>query len=742
MAVKNLNMPVFPPFDLDDYTTVGTRWTKYKKRFANLCVALHVTDDKQKLALLLNYVGEEAYDIYDSTLVPGADENLANAIKLFDDYFNPKTNTSYEIYVFRNMRQQVDESVQQYFIRLKLQAQKCDFNATLDTELKRQVELSTTNNKLRRYSFQNPALSLTDFLKYAKTLEDSNTQADVVEKWAEEKEVNRIAKGYPGNKQFSGKKSFSVQYSQQPVNNNTHQKSCFRCGGIYPHVNSCPAYNKKCNNCSKMGHFASCCRTKTGIPSFPSPYRQNSSPNHRPLNAVNVNTHENSDSECDPVFALNSSSSNNNMEQFSRGCYDNNLECTSEMYAYVNSIEKFNVTVSVEKQPIRLLIDSGAGINVMNINTFNSINRKLKDNNKISLRKTKTKLLTYGESTPSLRSLGVATVLLETKQKFLTTEFHVVNTQHRNLLSGASALKLNLISLPVNNVTASDRAEQSSLRTGQRIEPLIDKYKESLFSGKIGKLRDYKVKLHINENVAPVAQRERRIPFALREKVQKEIEQLEKLGIIEDVTGKPTPWLSQLVVVPKGEKGIRLCIDMRNANTAITCTRYPTPTVDDLLVKLRGSIRFTKLDLNSAFYQLELEENSRFITAFQTEDRIKRFKRLIFGASSASEELQHALRNILIDLPGVVNIADDLLVFGDSIEKHDEHLTKVLDRLEEKGITLNFSKCIFDKENVEFYGFIFNSEGMKPSPRKIEALKNIKQPVDQKSVRSFLGLAN
>ena len=108
------------------------------------------------------------------------------------------------------MRQQVDESVQQYFIRLKLQAQKCDFNATLDTELKRQVELSTTNNNLRRYSFQNPALSSTDFLKYAKTLEDSNTQADVVEKWAEEKEVNRIAKGYPGNKQFSGKKSFYV----------------------------------------------------------------------------------------------------------------------------------------------------------------------------------------------------------------------------------------------------------------------------------------------------------------------------------------------------------------------------------------------------------------------------------------------------------------------------------------------------------------------------------------------------
>ena len=78
----------------------------------------------------------------------------------------------------------------------------------------------------------------------------------------------------------------------------------------------------------------------------------------------------------------------------------------------------------------------------------------------------------------------------------------------------------------MSNVTAADRAEQSSLRTGQCIEPLMDRYKESFF----------------NENVVPIAQRDRRIPFALREKVEKEIEQLEQLGIIEDVTGKPTPW--------------------------------------------------------------------------------------------------------------------------------------------------------------------------------------------------------
>lgn len=80
---------------------------------------------------------------------------------------------------------------------------------------------------------------------------------------------------------------------------------------------------------------------------------------------------------------------------------------------------------------------------------------------------------------------------------------------------------------------------------------------------------------------------------------------------------------------------------MRCANKAITRTRFPVPTVDDLLVQLQGSSVFTKLDLNSVFYQLELEEDSKYITAFQSANKIYRSNRLIFGANSAAEELQY-----------------------------------------------------------------------------------------------------
>ena len=66
MAVRNINLPNFPTFDIAELSTVATRWKKYKKRFNILCDALTVTDDKQKLAMFLNYVGEEVYDVYEN----------------------------------------------------------------------------------------------------------------------------------------------------------------------------------------------------------------------------------------------------------------------------------------------------------------------------------------------------------------------------------------------------------------------------------------------------------------------------------------------------------------------------------------------------------------------------------------------------------------------------------------------------------------------------------------------------
>jgi len=407
----------------------------------------------------------------------------------------------------------------------------------------------------------------------------------------------------------------------------------------------------------------------------------------------------------------------------------------------------FHATILVESVRVNFLVDTGASVNILTLRTFNELSKRLKE--KPILQKTKTKVTTYGSSSNSfLKVLGTVEFVVETKNKLCCAKFHVIDTTHKNLLSGETALLLNILTFekPVFNVqkesddNGSSLAEKNSVP--ESLANMIDCFRETVFNNTVGKLKDYEVKLHIDKNVTPVAQRERRIPFAFREKVNKELERLERAGIIEDVTDEPTPWLNPLVIVPKPDGNIRLCVDMRCANKAIKRTRYPTPTIDDLKSKLRGATVFTKLDMRSAFHQLELSKESRYITAFQSDTRIKRFTRLLFGANSAPEELQHIVRQLLADIDGVINIADDVLIYAKDKTEHDRILLQVLERFREKELTLNLRKCQFLQSSLEFYGHIFSKDGMKPNPKKVEAIVKAPQPENQKALRSFLGLAN
>ena len=387
----------------------------------------------------------------------------------------------------------------------------------------------------------------------------------------------------------------------------------------------------------------------------------------------------------------------------------------------------------------------------MNEKTFYEINKTLKK--PLHLSSSKTHLVTYGNDHPEIKVKGQVILLCESKSRFLESTFHVIKTNHKNLLSGKTAAALGLLKL--NNIYACNDAHKKTNSTKEgtaeqntdkniprHIEATIAEYRNSVFSGKIGKLSDYQVKLKINENIQPVAQRERRIPFAMREKVKTELLKLEKEGIIESVTNEATPWISPMVIVPKSNGDIRICIDMRAANKAIGRTRFPTPTLDDVIIKLKDAAVFSKLDLQSAFHQLELTPDSRSITTFQTETEIKRFTRLIFGVNSAQEELQNVLRQILRDIEGAINIADDILIYAKNTQDHNVILRKVLQRLKERGLTLNLNKCIFGQEKVKFYGFIFSKEGMQPDPEKINEIKNMPLPEDTKALQSFLGLMN
>ena len=197
----------------------------------------------------------------------------------------------------------------------------------------------------------------------------------------------------------------------------------------------------------------------------------------------------------------------------------------------------------------------------------------------------------------------------------------------------------------------------------------------------LGKLKEKKVHLHIDENIPPIAQRYRRIPFHVRKDIEELIAKEEKLGVIEKVDG-PTSWLSPIVIVPKkGQNKIRICIDMRVANKAIKRKRHPTPTLNELKTILSGANVYSKLDLNLGYNQLELAEESWYITTFETHLGLYRVKRFFFGVNSASEIFQGGISQALAGIKGAINISNNILCFGSDQQDYDQNPHAIFRRL-------------------------------------------------------------
>ena len=181
---------------------------------------------------------------------------------------------------------------------------------------------------------------------------------------------------------------------------------------------------------------------------------------------------------------------------------------------------------------------------------------------------------------------------------------------------------------------------------------------------------------------------------------------------------------------------------MLQANKAVKRERHVTPTVKEMIGDSNGARVFSKLDLNQGYNQLELAPESRYITTFNTHMGLMRYKRLNFGISSAAEIFQNVIRATLQGIDGAINISDDTLVFGKTLKEHDQNLKAVFQRLKEKGLTLNKSKCKFRKDKLEFFGYVFSKDGISPDPKKVADVVNLQTPSTASEVRSLLGMTN
>ena len=255
-------------------------------------------------------------------------------------------------------------------------------------------------------------------------------------------------------------------------------------------------------------------------------------------------------------------------------------------------------------------------------------------------------------------------------------------------------------------------------------------------------LTGFKAKIHVYPDAAPKFRKPRNVAFALHEAVRIELKRLEDDGILTSISY--SDWASPIVVVPEADGQIRICGNFKaTINPYINTEQYPLPGEDELFQKMQGGKRFSKLDLKTAYLQMELDDDSKKkYLIINTEDGLKQFNRMPYGITSGPAIFQRKLAHELMHIEMTVVNIDDILISGKNDDEHERNLELVFEKLTDLGLTLNVKKCKFSQKYVEYVGFILSENGIQTNPEKVDAVTAAPDPTNVTELQSFLGAVN
>lgn len=453
-------------------------------------------------------------------------------------------------------------------------------------------------------------------------------------------------------------------------------KECFQCGRPWfiGHKEKCPAFNHKCRNCGKVGHLENKCFSRKR--SY-TDYRSDDMHRKR--------------MKTDKAW---------NVEE---------VEAIEEHCFWVEGDEEMSLILG--GLPWNFVIDSGATSNFIAECDWRKMRHRIQADI-INPSEIKRKFVPYASHMPLNIIVGFK-CKISVGQNSSYADFFVIKDATKSLLGKITAKELKILRIGLEEVNH------------------INDKEFPCFKG-------ISVKLDIDKNVRPVCQPLRRTPLALEEKIEKKINELLALGIIERVE-KPSEWVSPVVPVGKSDGDLRLCIDMRRANQAMMDEVYPIKTFEEIIAKLEESEFFSKIDLKNAYHQVTIEESTRYITTFITKQGQFQFKRLTFGVVSAPKKFQKIMDFLLCECEGAEAYIDDVVVWGKTVEEHNRRLQAVLKKFAEYNVLINEKKCQFGVKEIEFMGHKINKTGIFPIESKVEAIKKFRSPENVDEVRSFLG---
>lgn len=690
MAEQVSNIPFPAKLELRK-GNLGENWKKFSRVWTNYEVAtgLSEKDMKVRVATLLTCMGPDAIELCETFTLSADDrKDCVKVIQAFEKYCIGETNETYERYMFNCRCQEANETIDAYASVLRTLVKTCNYGDLENSMLRDRIVIGIRDNRTRKRLLQEKKLAFSKCMDMCRASEKTDERARTMN----QEEVSAVNR-FPTKDTEKTEKTAMI-------------RDCWYCGKKHsPKKEACPAWGKTCTKCGAMNHFAVKCKNKSQT-------HENRNMKHKSMKAKGVHTvnleTEYSDSEDGDVLVI---------EEIQM--------VDSEHYQ-----KKLFARMKIENEQFKCQLDCGATVNIMSDTDYMKI---YDDPFLTGLHKCKITLKMYNKSeTKALGKRQFKVTNLKNK-KMYNLEFVVVKGSAQMLLGSQAIQSMNLITVNREHIMSVEMPET-----------IINMF-EDIFVGE-GKLPG-KLHLELTENPKPVQQPVRRVPIAVKPKLKKELERLEKLGMIVPVK-EPTDWISSMVVVMKSSGKVRLCIDPKPLNKCLKRNIYPIPTIEDILPELTKAKVFSVVDAKNGFWQVQLDEESSYLTTFGTPWGRFRWLRMPFGISPAPEEFQRRLDEALESLEGIKALHDDILVWGcgqtheEAVQDHDQKLRSLFERCRTKNIRLNKDKLKLRQKEVVFMGHVIGEGGLKVDESKIEAIKNMPTPTDKKGVQRLLGMVN
>lgn len=235
----------------------------------------------------------------------------------------------------------------------------------------------------------------------------------------------------------------------------------------------------------------------------------------------------------------------------------------------------------------------------------------------------------------------------------------------------------------------------------------------------------------------PIRSKAYPLPYAMREMVDKELDTMLQMGIIEPSNAA---FASPIVMVRKPDGSNRVCVDYRKVNKVTVFDPEPMPRMEDIFAELAGSNYFSKFDFSKGYWQVPMKIDDRDITTFVTHRGLFRFTVMPFGLVNAPATFSRIMRKLLDQLRSLKNYLDDVLAHSKSWPEHIASLQEFFQRVREANLVLRPTKCFVGFQSLTFLGHKLGSQGLRPTSEMLEKIERAPSPTTKKQLRSFLGL--